>query len=127
MSDTQKMDEFFLETRSLVDQLGEIALALPGELILIIVLNALPKLYKGFVQSLINRDELPPWGNIEAKLISEEIILKHEEPETNDGAMVANAYRTRTSHRIGERPQYFPNYRGKTLRRPEKSSREFEG
>lgn len=49
MSDTQKMDKLFLETRSLVDQLGEIALALPEELISIIVLNALPKLYKGFV------------------------------------------------------------------------------
>lgn len=73
MSDAQRMDEFFLETRSLVDQLGEIALALPEELISIIVLNALPKLYKGFVQSLISRDELPPWGNIEAKLIAEEI------------------------------------------------------
>ena len=62
MSDTQKMDDFFLETRTLVDQLGEIALALPEELISIMVLIAMPKLYKGFVQSLISRDEFLPLG-----------------------------------------------------------------
>lgn len=127
MNDTQKMDEFFLETRSLVDQLGEIALALPEELISIIVLNALPKVYKGFVQSLVSRDELPPWGNIEAKLISKEIRLKHEEPKTIDGAMAADTYRTRTPYRTGERPRYFPNHRGRAIRGPEKSSRDFEG
>ena len=49
MSDTQKMDGVFLETRILVHQLGEIVLVLPKELISIIVLNAIPKLYKGFV------------------------------------------------------------------------------
>lgn len=49
MSDTQKMDGVFLETKILVDQLGEIVLVLPEELISIIVLNAIPKLYKGFV------------------------------------------------------------------------------
>ena len=36
MSDTQKLDDFFLETETLVDQLGEIALALPEELISIV-------------------------------------------------------------------------------------------
>jgi hypothetical protein len=52
------MDDFFLETRTLVDQLGEIVIVLPKELISIIAWNAMPKLYKGFVQSLISRDEL---------------------------------------------------------------------
>lgn len=126
MSDTQKMDKLFLETRSLVDQLGEIALALPEELISIIVLNALPKLYKGFVQSLISRNELPPWGNIEAKLISEEIRLKHDEPEVVDGAMIADTYRARSSYRTGERSRYSQNYRWRHFRGPERPPREFE-
>ena len=127
MSETQKMDEFFLKTRSLVDQLGEIALALPEKLISIIVLNALPKLYKGFVQSLISRDELPPWGNIEAKLISEDIRLKNDEPEIVDGAMIADTYRPRPQHRVGERPRYSPNYRGRHIRGSERFPRENEG
>jgi hypothetical protein len=43
------MDGFFLETKTLVNQLGEIVLVLPEDLISIIVLNAMRKLYKGFV------------------------------------------------------------------------------
>jgi hypothetical protein len=43
------MDGFFLETKTLVTQLGEIVLVLPEDLISIIVLNDMPKLYNGFV------------------------------------------------------------------------------
>lgn len=93
MSDTQKMDDFFLETRTLVDQLGEIALVLPEELISIIVLNAMQKLYKGFGQSLISRDDLPPLGNIEAKLISEETRLRSDGPGRSDEALRAISHK----------------------------------
>lgn len=123
MNDTQRMDEFFLETRSLVDQLGEIALALPEELISIIVLNALLKLYKGFVQSLISRDELPPLGNIEAKLIAEEIRLKSEETYTVDEAMMVHSYTSRPPYRVG--PRFPSNFRGRNYR-SERNHREFE-
>ena len=123
MSEAQRMDEFFLETRNLVDQLGEIALALPEELISIIVLNALPKLYKGFVQSLISRDELPPWGNIEAKLISEEVRLKSEEPDVVDEAMAAQTY-TRPPYRMG--PRFQSNFRGRNFRGSERNHRDFD-
>ena len=57
MSDTQKMDDFFLETRTLIDQLGEIALVLPEGFVSSIILNAMPKLYKDLL-SLISRNEL---------------------------------------------------------------------
>ena len=123
MNEAQRMDEFFLETRNLVDQLGEIALALPEELISIIVLHALPKLYKFFVQSLISRDELPPWGNIEAKLLLEEIRLKSEEPDVVDEAMAAQTY-TRNPYRMGPRFQSHP--RGRHFRGSERNHRDFD-
>ena len=128
MSDTQKMDDFFLETRTLVDQLGEIALALPEELISIMVLNAMPKLYKGFVQSLISRDEFLPLGNIETKLKSEEIRLKSDTPDPIDEALLTNLYKTRhSSYKSGERPRFSSNFRGRNNRGHQKRTQDFEG
>jgi hypothetical protein len=89
------MNDFFLETGTLVDQLGEIVLVLPKELISIIVWNAMPKLYKGFVQSLISRDELSHLGNIEAKVISKEIILKGDGPYPSNEALIATSHKVR--------------------------------
>ena len=87
------------------------------------MLNALPKIYKGFVQSLINKDELPPWGNIKAKLIAEKIKLKSEELDTADEAMMAQSYNPRPHHRMG--PRFSPNFKGRSYRL-ERNYREFE-
>lgn len=49
-----------------------------------LILNALPKSFQGYVQSIMNREQLPFVMHIESKLVAEEMWMKLEDGNTSN-------------------------------------------
>lgn len=107
MSTNQSMDDFFHNFKDLVDQLNNIELILPEELFVVLILNSLPRTFRGYVQSIMNMESLPSIRQIESKLSAEEMCMKLENGNTsnigaNDEAMMVST-RTRPNQYLNER------------------------
>src|SRR5277367_5281162 len=75
MAPSQKMQDHLNNFTGLKDKLVEYDMALPDEVLTVILLNSLPSEYEMFTVAMENRDELPKIDILTVKLLEEELRL----------------------------------------------------
>ena len=72
------MDAYLKEVKEIVNLLEEVDVNIPEDIIVYYTLKNLPKEYEIFKRMQIAAQKLPTYEELEAKLISEETLIKME-------------------------------------------------
>lgn len=89
MQEGSSMNGHINEFSYIIDQLSEIDVLIPEEMLVILLLSSLPKSYEGFVIAVESRDLLPNLSSLKVKLL-EEGARQHENTANNNDTEVLN-------------------------------------
>lgn len=79
------MDTHLTEVKEIANLLEEVDVIIPEDIIVYYIMKNLPKEYEIFKKMQISAQPLPPYEQLEAKLISEETSIKMESQHQEDG------------------------------------------
>ena len=103
-TDSISMDSHLTEVKEVANQLEEVEVVIPEDIIVYYTLKNLPKEYEIFKRMQIAAQTLPTYEQLEAKLISEETAIRMETQQKEEGeALFLHQDRTR-------RPQFPPRF-----------------
>ncbi|KAI4491598.1 hypothetical protein M0804_002990 [Polistes exclamans] len=103
----QTMLQYVNEFQCKVEQLEEVGISIPDELVSIMLLGSMPAKYENFTIAIESRDELPDLESLKAKLIEEEarrgeVYTVSGETSYDNALVTKNKQNNYTKHKQGE-------------------------
>jgi len=74
--ETTSMEQYLKDVKDTIDQLEEIQVTIPEDLVGLLLLHSLPREYKEFTRSQTSKYPFPTFVEIESRLLDEELQIK---------------------------------------------------
>lgn len=78
LEDRGSVEDYLKGLKDALDKLNDMSVHIPEDLVILMLLQSLPKEYHFFNRVLQSKDNLPTFIEIESKLLGEEMQVKHE-------------------------------------------------